>query len=660
MKIIYQEQPNECGICVLGMLANELHEDKYAHDELLEQINLPASGLSFFELETYGKKFGLEIASYQLTLEELKQLEGKYFIVHFPKHFVVVHKKQDNLWEVFDPAKGKYLLNDEELKKQWTGYAATVQKSFKEIPPINKRNFFKHFFDLNLIIFYVFIKLIIIGISTLLATASKTMIANTVDFGTSVNIVVFVVFFLVLKGLYLLLYALLQMVRNVLFWKQYRGYLGWIMQTLQTKSFVYFSNKSPNQLTERQFYLKEVLSFFNVHIPNLIISCTVALIIGTLIGINQMEFLWIAIAQIVVNCAIFLYDFFFTKRITKQAIPQMELQNKVSLQLDGNLRDEQNGKRFNYLMMQLRKALIKNQNISNQKEVNHLASDGVKSFAQQVFDFLILALGIIGIIEQRYTLAFLFYIFSIQALFSAYATRIIQFGAAVNLYQFCKDKLVTLFEDKVNDCNFKVSWKCPKVIKLNNCSITLNQNLDLANLNLNLTNGMVISGENGSGKSTLLKILTGRGLSYQGQIKLDELDLKDFSASQLFHNVYYLTGQLTAYNDITDFGYSEALLNCKNPQVYQLLADTGIHNQIKLSSGQKQILQLFLLQNLKDKVILLDETLNAIATELKPRVYQLLIKPLTYNNFVLMVEHDLRFVNSEQDLINLSPYLQQT
>ncbi|ALA30732.1 hypothetical protein MPTA7396_6040 [Mycoplasmoides pneumoniae] len=102
------------------------------------------------------------------------------------------------------------------------------------------------------------------------------------------------------------------------------------------------------------------------------------------------------------------------------------------------------------------------------------------------------------------------------------------------------------------------------------------------------------------------------------------------------------------------------MLNCKNPQVYQLLADTGIHNQIKLSSGQKQILQLFLLQNLKDKVILLDETLNAIATELKPRVYQLLIKPLTYNNFVLMVEHDLRFVNSEQDLINLSPYLQQT
>ncbi|AFQ03716.1 cysteine peptidase family C39 domain-containing protein [Mycoplasmoides genitalium] len=660
MKIIYQEQQNECGICVIGMLANAIHDEKYVHDELLEQINLPPNGLSLFEMESYGKKFGLEINSYQLTFQELKELDSKFIIVHFKDHFVIVKNKHENSWEVYDPAKGKYLLTDEKLEKLWTGYAATVAKAFKEIPPVNKSNFFSNFFDFNLVTFYVFIELIIIGISTLLATASRTIITNTVDFGTAVNLVVLVVYFSCLKGLNLLLQVILQLIRNFLFWKQYRGYLGWIIQSLQQKSFVYFSNKSPNQLIERQFYLKEVLSFFNFYIPNLIISCVVALIIGVLIGINQLEFLLIAIAQIVVNAGLFCYDFFFTKKITKKEIPYVELQNKISLQLDENLREEQNKKRFNFLMLNFRKALLQNQNINNQKEINRLTIENIKSFFQQGFDFAILGLGVIGIIEQRYQLSFLFYVFGIQSLFSTYATRIVQFGAAINIYHYCREKLVNLFIETKKDEGIKVNWQCPDEISLENLSVTLNQHVDLANLSLKIKNETVIFGQNGSGKSTFLKILTGRGFEYTGNIKFNNVDLKRYSKEQLFENVYYLKGQNLMQTEANDFGFSEALFNNQNPHIYQLLFDAGVQNQTKLSSGQKQILQLFLLSNIKNKVILLDECMNAIAPEIKNRVYQLLVKPLTLNNFVVLVEHDLSFASEAQNKINLTNYLRNS
>ncbi len=112
--------------------------------------------------------------------------------------------------------------------------------------------------------------------------------------------------------------------------------------------------------------------------------------------------------------------------------------------------------------------------------------------------------------------------------------------------------------------------------------------------------------------------------------------------------------------EANDFGFSEALFNNQNPHIYQLLFDAGVQNQTKLSSGQKQILQLFLLSNIKNKVILLDECMNAIAPEIKNRVYQLLVKPLTLNNFVVLVEHDLSFASEAQNKINLTNYLRNS
>jgi ABC-type bacteriocin/lantibiotic exporter with double-glycine peptidase domain len=65
MDIVKQTNPNECGVCVICSFIKHFyhHFDKL---NVLDHANLTSDGLSVFDLEVLGQKYGLFLETYQL------------------------------------------------------------------------------------------------------------------------------------------------------------------------------------------------------------------------------------------------------------------------------------------------------------------------------------------------------------------------------------------------------------------------------------------------------------------------------------------------------------------------------------------------------------------------------------------------------------------
>ncbi|MCH5225108.1 MAG: ABC transporter ATP-binding protein [Muribaculaceae bacterium] len=80
------------------------------------------------------------------------------------------------------------------------------------------------------------------------------------------------------------------------------------------------------------------------------------------------------------------------------------------------------------------------------------------------------------------------------------------------------------------------------MILLENLSLGFNQKILLKDVYNEYFSGKLTAliGRNGSGKSTLLKAICGLNNNYQGAIKIDGKNIKDFSATELAHTVAYV------------------------------------------------------------------------------------------------------------------------
>jgi len=176
-----------------------------------------------------------------------------------------------------------------------------------------------------------------------------------------------------------------------------------------------------------------------------------------------------------------------------------------------------------------------------------------------------------------------------------------------------KEKIVFNKDISVNNLSYSIGDK--KII--NNTSFTFDKNKSYA-----------IVGPSGSGKSTLINLLLGKSLSYTGDIKYDELELKDISIDSLFEmtsiveqNVFVFDD--TIQNNITMYSsVDEDLLNeiIEKSGLADLIKEKGKdykcgENGNKLSGGEKQRISIARALLKKSKIIFMDEATSALDNE---------------------------------------------
>ena len=150
-----------------------------------------------------------------------------------------------------------------------------------------------------------------------------------------------------------------------------------------------------------------------------------------------------------------------------------------------------------------------------------------------------------------------------------------------------------------------------------------------------------IMGESGSGKSTLLRILAGADPDYTGTIEIEE-------------PTYYVSSDYDLFNELT---VMENLLLTRATQrrINKLIDHFNLSDLVRkkaklLSNGEKRRIQLIKAILMNKKIILLDETVNALDYENLIAVMDLL-KAFSHNHLIVIVTHNDTLIDRYADQI---------
>lgn len=266
---------------------------------------------------------------------------------------------------------------------------------------------------------------------------------------------------------------------------------------------------------------------------------------------------------------------------------------------------------------------------------------------QSIDEVFIIFLIIIGIyLKINYNILFIFISYK-KSLFSI-ANNFNEIRLSIKRKQISLNNINNFFKDDDNiimNGTYIPSEIIPD-IRIKNLKFSYNNNQIFNNFNLYIPNNIItgISGYSGKGKSTLLKILL-RLYSYEGEILIDNTNIKDIDYNYYYNNLISYVGQEpilysgsiydNLISNLDDKDIDKELLE----RLLEKLNITKLDN-INLSGGEKQRLSICRAFLRKPKILLLDEPTSSLDYENENNVLNL-IKELNniYKITIILVSH---------------------
>ena len=195
----------------------------------------------------------------------------------------------------------------------------------------------------------------------------------------------------------------------------------------------------------------------------------------------------------------------------------------------------------------------------------------------------------------------------------------------------------------------------------------------LRDINISFEKGELVSivGESGSGKSTLMNLIGGLDSDYQGEIKIDGIDLKSFKDKQLddyrkikigfVFQSFNLIPHLSVLDNVTiALTLSNVKDSVKNARAMEILSKLGLKDHVKkkptqLSGGQKQRVAIARALINNPDIILADEPTGALDSDTTVQILQILKDIADRDNkLVIMVTHSEKVASISSRIVEIS------
>ena len=180
----------------------------------------------------------------------------------------------------------------------------------------------------------------------------------------------------------------------------------------------------------------------------------------------------------------------------------------------------------------------------------------------------------------------------------------------------------------------------------------------LEHVDLNIQHHLWIKGITGSGKTTLLKLLLAEDLAYQGDIYINDLELRQIDLASLYEHIGYLNEtptflHMTLQDNflcqdekkiqfyLKTFG-QESL----NDMMHIVLSENGY----PLSLGQRQVVALIRMLCRDWDVLILDEAFSHMDTRLANKILRYLMKN-DEGKIYIMINHQTKIVNKNMECV---------
>ena len=187
-------------------------------------------------------------------------------------------------------------------------------------------------------------------------------------------------------------------------------------------------------------------------------------------------------------------------------------------------------------------------------------------------------------------------------------------------------------------------------------------------LKINKNTSIALVGESGSGKSTIIKLIMGLIKYQEGQILIDDKELKDLNLSSFYDNVTYVSQEAPIFDGtlrenlvfdkkIADEEILKVIKLVCLDKLYEKLEnglDTELGEKgVRMSGGERQRVALARLFFDDSKIIILDEATSAMDNITEKTVMENIVKELENKTLIIMA-HRLETIKDVDTIYVLS------
>lgn len=659
-----QEGLKDCAAACMQMII-KYYNGYISINDLNEMLETTKEGVSAFKIIEVSNKIGFKATGIRLNLLELNKSVTLPVIAHVVinnyNHYIVVYKIDSFKKSVIiaDPQSKIKTISFKEFESIWTNVIINLYP----VKPIEHRNYEKHLNYKNIILKNkktIFQLCYISFIYMILSIVASFYMKYVFDNYLSNFHLIFTVFILfIIINLYKIFTNLIRTKILIDLNKNIDIDLSLdIFSKILSLPYGYYRNKTTGEIITRYTELSKIRETISKVLLTLFLDlplCITSLII--MYFLNSKLTMISLIAVLLYTVIVIAYNRILNDTILEAQIKKAEM-NTVLIESINGFETIKGLNLYDYIKLKFENKYIKY--LKNVIKIDSILNikENLKEIVNQLIEMIIIFTGVIYVRIETITIGTLMTYNSILVFFLAPIRNLLSLDNSIIESKRIVKRVNEMLKKEENVKKINIVYSD---ILIKSLSFKQNEKIILNKINLHISKGekVIITGKSGSGKSTLLKILMNYYNDYQGEIKINGINIKSINLKNVYISQNETLFTDTIYNNIVlgnnDSNFSEVVKMCYVDEIInsnlgynQIIEENGFN----ISGGQKQ--RIILARSIINEfdLLLIDEGLNQIDVELERKILKNLFNKF-HDKTIIIVSHRLENMDLYDKLIKL-------
>ena len=659
-----QEGLKDCAAACMQMII-KYYNGYISINDLNEMLETTKEGVSAFKIIEVSNKIGFKATGIRLNLLELNKSVTLPVIAHVVinnyNHYIVVYKIDSFKKSVIiaDPQSKIKTISFKEFESIWTNVIINLYP----VKPIEHRNYEKHLNYKNIILKNkktIFQLCYISFIYMILSIVASFYMKYVFDNYLSNFHLIFTVFILfIIINLYKIFTNLIRTKILIDLNKNIDIDLSLdIFSKILSLPYGYYRNKTTGEIITRYTELSKIRETISKVLLTLFLDlplCITSFII--MYFLNSKLTMISLIAVLLYTVIVIAYNRILNDTILEAQIKKAEM-NTVLIESINGFETIKGLNLYDYIKLKFENKYIKY--LKNVIKIDSILNikENLKEIVNQLIEMIIIFTGVIYVRSETITIGTLMTYNSILVFFLAPIRNLLSLDNSIIESKRIVKRVNEMLKKEENVKKINIVYSD---ILIKSLSFKQNEKIILNKINLHISKGekVIITGKSGSGKSTLLKILMNYYNDYQGEIKINGINIKSINLKNVYISQNETLFTDTIYNNIVlgnnDSNFSEVVKMCYVDEIInsnlgynQIIEENGFN----ISGGQKQ--RIILARSIINEfdLLLIDEGLNQIDVELERKILKNLFNKF-HDKTIIIVSHRLENMDLYDKLIKL-------
>ena len=659
-----QEGLKDCAAACMQMII-KYYNGYISINDLNEMLETTKEGVSAFKIIEVSNKIGFKATGIRLNLLELNKSVTLPVIAHVVinnyNHYIVVYRIDSFKKSVIiaDPQSKIKTISFKEFESIWTNVIINLYP----VKPIEHRNYEKHLNYKNIILKNkktIFQLCYISFIYMILSIVASFYMKYVFDNYLSNFHLIFTVFILfIIINLYKIFTNLIRTKILINLNKNIDIDLSLdIFSKILSLPYGYYRNKTTGEIITRYTELSKIRETISKVLLTLFLDlplCITSFII--MYFLNSKLTMISLIAVLLYTIIVIVYNRILNDTILEAQIKKAEM-NTVLIESINGFETIKGLNLYDYIKLKFENKYIKY--LKNVIKIDSILNikENLKEIVNQLIEMIIIFTGVIYVRSETITIGTLMTYNSILVFFLAPIRNLLSLDNSIIESKRIVKRVNEMLKKEENVKKINIVYSD---ILIKSLSFKQNEKIILNKINLHISKGekVIITGKSGSGKSTLLKILMNYYNDYQGEIKINGINIKSINLKNVYISQNETLFTDTIYNNIVlgnnDSNFSEVVKMCYVDEIInsnlgynQIIEENGFN----ISGGQKQ--RIILARSIINEfdLLLIDEGLNQIDVELERKILKNLFNKF-HDKTIIIVSHRLENMDLYDKLIKL-------